>query len=73
MVHKIEKRPLIPSIDTVAGKAFYVRTEIEDKQGRWNDSYQTREGYYVIHEGKKHHVYKISPEDLKKDKQLRGI
>ena len=48
-----------PSIGTAAGEAFYVKTEVEDKHGRWNDDYYTRDGYWVIHEGKKHHVYKV--------------
>jgi len=46
-------------IQTVQGQARYVRTEVEDKSGRWNDDYATRDGYYVIHEGNKHHVYKV--------------
>lgn len=47
------------TIDTVQGTAYFVKTEKEDKSGRWNDDYETRHGYYVIHEGKKHHVYKV--------------
>ena len=47
------------SINTVQGKAFYVRTEVEDKEERWNDSYSTQDGYYVIHEGKEHHIYQV--------------
>jgi len=48
-----------PMIDTVAGKALFIRTEKEDKFGRWNDNYYMRDGYWVIHQGKKHHVYKV--------------
>jgi hypothetical protein len=48
-----------PSIGTVAGEAFFVRTEVENADGRWNDSYATRDGYWVIHDGKYHHVYKV--------------
>jgi hypothetical protein len=49
------------SIKTVKGKATFVKTEVEDKFGRWNDKYRTKDGYYVIHEGKKHHVYYLKP------------
>ena len=48
-----------PMIDTIAGKALFIRTEKEDKFGRWNDRYYTKEGYWVIHRGKKHDVYKV--------------
>ena len=48
-----------PTIRTVAGEAEYIGTEIEDKRGRWNDNYSTRDGYYVIHHGDKHHVYSV--------------
>jgi len=44
-------------INTIAGEAKYVGTEIEDADGRWNQHYETPM-YWVIHEGKKHHVYK---------------
>lgn len=47
------------SIDTVAGKAFFVKTEVEDESGRWNDDYWTKDGYWVIHRGKEHDVYKL--------------
>lgn len=53
------ERGVAPMIDTVAGKALFVRTEKEDKSGRWNDNYYTRDGYWVIHRGKKHYVYKV--------------
>jgi len=53
----IKKAP--SSIDTVAGKAFFIKTEVEDESGRWHDDYWTRDGYYVIHEGRRHHVYKL--------------
>jgi len=46
-------------IKTVAGRAKYVKTEIEDKLGRWNDDYATKYGYWVIHEGKQHHIYLV--------------
>jgi len=47
------------TIDTVAGRAKFVKTETEDEFGKWYDEYYTRNGYYVIHEGNKHHVYKL--------------
>jgi hypothetical protein len=53
------EKGVAPIIDTVAGKALFVRTEKEDEFGRWNDNYFTKDGYWVIHQGKKHHVYKV--------------
>jgi len=46
-------------IDAAGGKASFVKTEIEDEQGKWNDNYYTKDGYYVIHRGKEHDVYKL--------------
>lgn len=59
--HRLRTRPFsVPhTINTVAGVATYVKTETEDKYGRWNDDYWTRDGYYVIHDGKRHHIYKV--------------
>jgi hypothetical protein len=45
------------TIGTVAGTAFFVRTEVEDVNGKWNDSYTTKDGFWVIHDGNFHHVY----------------
>jgi len=51
---------LKPYIHTVNGKAYFERTIIEDKYRNWDDSsYSTIRGYWVIHEGNKHHIYKI--------------
>ena len=47
------------TIRTISGEAEYIGTEIEDSNERWNDNYYTTRGYYVIHEGSKHHVYKM--------------
>ena len=48
------------AIRTVAGVAYYQRTEVEDENGNWNDSgLSTRNGYWVIHKGPEHHIYKI--------------
>ena len=46
-------------IRTAQGTAKYLCTEIEDKAGNWNDNYCIRDGYWVIHEGNQHHVYKV--------------
>jgi hypothetical protein len=46
-------------ISTAAGKAEYYSTEVEDKNEKWDDSYATRDGFWVTHHGKYHHVYKI--------------
>ncbi len=46
-------------IDTVAGPAEFVRTETEDSEGRWNDDYNVRDGFYVLHRGREHHIYKV--------------
>jgi hypothetical protein len=46
-----------PYINTIDGTKWYYKTEVEDEQGRWNDSYETIRGEYVIHNGKYHHVY----------------
>ncbi len=47
-------------INTAQGRAYYVTTEVENEYGSWNDSYETVAGYWVIHEGNKHHVYKTN-------------
>ncbi len=57
----LQKLPGVkPEIGTVAGTAKYIGTETEDKNGKWNDSYATKDGYWVIHSGEQHHVYKVS-------------
>ena len=48
-----------PYIDTFRGKAYFVKTITEDKYGNWDDHWETIRGEFVIHEGNKHHVYKI--------------
>lgn len=48
-----------PTIHVAGAVAKYVTTEVEDKYGRWNQNYYTRDGYWVLHEGIKHHVYKV--------------
>jgi len=46
-------------IDTARGRAYFLKTITEDKYGRWDDHWSTLAGEFVIHEGKKHHVYVI--------------
>jgi hypothetical protein len=46
------------SIKVAGGFADYLTTETEDDRGHWNDSYKIKEGFWVTHEGKQHHVYK---------------
>jgi hypothetical protein len=46
-------------IRTSQGAAYFIRTEKEDKFGRWNADYWAKDGFWVIHEGKKHHVYMV--------------
>ena len=46
-----------PTINVIGGKARYIGTEIEDENGNWNDDYNVKDGYYVIHQGNKHHIY----------------
>lgn len=48
-----------PHINTVLGRAKYVKTEIEDEYGNWNDRYSTNRGIFVIHKGRKHHIYEV--------------
>lgn len=52
------------TINTVQGPARFVRTEVEDANGRWNDSYTTRDGYYVVHRGSHHDVYEVVRETM---------
>jgi len=41
------------------GKAKFVKTVKEDKDGNWKDDYYANDGYYVIHRGPLHDVYKL--------------
>ena len=47
------------SIQTALGKALYVKTEVEDEIGNWNDRWNVRDGFYVIHNGVEHDVYRL--------------
>ena len=44
-------------INTIMGPASYLHTEVEDKYGRWNQSWATIRGEFVIHRGDEHDVY----------------
>jgi len=50
-----------PYIDTIRGRAYFLKTCTENKYGNWDDHWATIRGEFVIHEGKKHHVYTTSP------------
>lgn len=54
------------TIQTIDGVAKFVRTDIEDKNEKWKgDNLRTKDGFYVIHVGKKHHIYFIKPNWMK--------
>ena len=45
---------------TVNGEAKYIRTDTEDKNGRWQgDNLYMKDGYFIIHDGNKHHIYYV--------------
>lgn len=50
-----------PFIDVAGGRAKFLLTEVEDSLGRWNQGYSIRDGYWVIHQGNRHHVYFLHP------------
>lgn len=60
-------------INTADGVADYQGTEIENEYGKWNDSYQTKHGEWVIHEGKKHHIYYSHPNRAPADDIVKQI
>jgi len=57
-------------IDTIRGRAYFVKTCTEDKYGNWDDHWSTIAGEFVIHEGKNHHVYKIGYKQKPYDEDL---
>jgi HK97 family phage prohead protease len=64
----LQQRTGVPStIQVAGGTATYVGTEVEDKNGRWDDSYKTSDGYWVIHHGSVHDVYQKSVEKEPRD------
>lgn len=58
---KVHAGLILPSIDVMGKTATYLFTEIEDINGKWDDSFNVNQGYYLIHDGKYHHVYKVKP------------
>ena len=56
-MEKIIKSKKGTYINTMLGKAYYSHTEKEDKHGRWNQSWATIRGEFVIHRGDEHDVY----------------
>lgn len=63
-VIKIKQTKKLPemankTINTMIGLAIYICTEFEDENGNFNDDYYTSSGYFLIHQGDKHHVYKV--------------
>ena len=46
------------TIQTARGTKKLYAVSIEDRYGRWDDSYDVRRGYWVIHKGKIHLIYK---------------
>ena len=57
-------------INTVQGEAKFVRTDIEDKNEKWDGiNLSTRDGFYIIHEGDRHHIYKVITEVTETQRQ----
>ena len=48
-----------PTIQTFKGIAYFVTTERENEFGMWDDSWAIRDGFFVIHDGRFHHVYRV--------------
>ena len=52
------------TIQTVQGIADFVRTDIEDKNENWRGmNLTTKDGFYILHEGQEHHIYKVRRQD----------
>lgn len=48
------------TIKTIQGEAEFVRTDIEDENEKWEGmNLSTKDGFYILHEGKKHHIYQV--------------
>ena len=62
-LYTVEKNKMTAkqTIQTVAGNATYVTT-LSDKE-LWAGDYSTKNGYWVIHRGSQHHVYKVHGEE----------
>ena len=61
---RVNLKGVKPKISTASGEAYYIGTEIEDKNGNWNDNYYIKDGYWVIHQGDRHHVYKSKKNEV---------
>jgi len=63
-VEKVTERgESIPSINTADGEAFYVRTDIEDENEKWEgQNLTTKDGFWIIHNGNEHYIYQIKGE-----------
>lgn len=47
------------TISTADGEKRYIGTETEDKNENWGqEQYSIKNGYWVIHQGEQHHIYK---------------
>jgi hypothetical protein len=46
------------TIRTADGEKHYYGTEIEDDNGDWDDHYAISDGFWVVHNGKYHDIYR---------------
>jgi hypothetical protein len=54
------KNKMKKTIKTIQGEAEFVRTDIEDENEKWEGmNLSTKDGFYILHEGKKHHIYQV--------------
>jgi hypothetical protein len=61
------------TISTVNGEADLYTVEEENAQGKWNDDYYTRDGFWVIHKGNNHYVYKVKKSLDAKGKKMKSL
>lgn len=55
---KVFKSMVVKVIRTADGQKEYFGTEIEDESGDWDDSYAISDGFWVIHNGRYHDIYR---------------
>lgn len=60
-------------IDTAWGKALYSHTEVEDKNGNWDDHWKVSDGEYVVHCIEQHHIFLIMKPEMSKDRWVMSI
>ena len=60
MARIIDENRIQTTIQTVQGIASYSHTEVENKNEKWDDHWQTSNGEYVIHENINHHIYLLN-------------